>query len=313
MDLIADIGGTHSRCALVNDKGKLIAVESFENHEFDGILEVFEHYLGRRRLSDRPTDVALAVAGPVGGDEVRMTNLPWRFSQAALEKELGANRLIVVNDFAAVAWALPTLLSDDLCKVGGGEPAARAPLVVLGPGSGLGIATLVPFNSNWAVVAGEGGNASIATSTPAEAAIVDSLRDPSGYCAAETVLSGPGLSRIYALMVERAGQEAATLLPAAISAAAAAGEPLAVAARNMFFGLLGGMAGDLALTAGARGGIYVAGGIVPRLLAAFLESDFRERFEAKGRYRSYLSAIPTYVITAPMPALLGLRKLLGYR
>jgi glucokinase len=114
-------------------------------------------------------------------------------------------------------------------------------------------------------------------------------------------------------MVERAGQEAATLLPAAISAAAAAGEPLAVAARNMFFGLLGGMAGDLALTAGARGGIYVAGGIVPRLLAAFLESDFRERFEAKGRYRGYLSAIPTYVITAPMPALLGLRKLLGYR
>jgi glucokinase len=313
MDFIADVGGTHSRCALVDDKGKLIAVENFENHGFRGIADVFEHYLSRRRLNDRPTDVALAIAGPVGGDEVHMTNLPWRFSQAGLRDELGLNRLLVVNDFAAVAWALPALRPEDLCKVGGGEPAPRAPLAVLGPGSGLGVATLVPADSNWTVLPGEGGNVSVATMTKGEAEIVDSLRDPSGYCAAETVLSGPGLTRLYAALVERADQEAEALTPAAISAAAAAGDPLALAAQGMFFELLGSMAGDLALTTGARGGVYIAGGIVPRLLGPFLESRFRERFEAKGRYAAYLEAIPSYVITAPMPALIGLRKLLGYR
>lgn len=313
MDLIADIGGTHSRCALIDDKGRLVAAETYENREFDGVREVLEHYLGRRRLSDRPSEAALAIAGPVVGDEVAMTNLPWRFSQPELREALGLSRLLVINDFAAVAWALPALGPDDLHTIGGGLAVPREPIAVLGPGSGLGVAVLAQVSGNWTVLPGEGGNVSVATATADEAAVVDVLRDATGYCAAESVLSGPGLARIHDFLSERAGQEPPGFTPAAISAAAAKGDRLAVESQAMFFGLLGGMAGDLALTVGARGGVYIAGGIVPRLLKAFVASEFRERFEAKGRYRPYLQAIPTFVITAEMPALIGLRKVLGYR
>lgn len=313
MDLIADIGGTHSRCALIDDKGRFVAAETFENREFDGVREVLEHYLSRRRTRDRPSQAALAIAGPVTGDEIAMTNLPWRFSQLELRKALSLSRLLAVNDFAAVAWGLPVLEPTDLHRIGGGQAVPREPLAVLGPGSGLGVAVLAPAAGNYIVLPGEGGNIAAATATADEAAVVDSLRDATGYCAAESLISGPGLVRIHDVLSERAGQEPPNLMPAAISAAAAKGDRLAIEAQAMFFGLLGGLAGDLALTIGARGGVYIAGGIVPRLLTAFEASEFRERFESKGRYRSYLESIPTHVITADLPALTGLRKLLGYR
>lgn len=313
MDLIADIGGTHSRCALIDDKGRLIAAETYENREFDGVAEVLEHYLSRRRLQDRPSEAALAIAGPVTGDEVAMTNLPWRISQHELRDTLGLTRLLVVNDFAAVAWALPVLGPKELHPIGGGQAVTREPLAVLGPGSGLGVAVLAPVEGNWVVLPGEGGNVSVATATADESAVVDTLRDASGYCAVESLVSGPGLARIHEFLSERAGEEPPGLTPAAISAAAAKGDRLAVEAQAMFFALLGGLAGDLALTVGARGGIYIAGGIIPRLLTAFEASEFRARFEGKGRYQPYLEAIPTYVITASAPALIGLRKVLGYR
>ncbi len=313
MDLIADIGGTHSRCALIDDTGRPLAVEIYENRDFDGVRAVLEHYLAQRRESDRPHEAAIAIAGPIVGDRVAMTNLPWRFSQSELKKELGLQRLIVINDFAAVAWSLPLLARTQLQSVGGGQAAPREPLAVLGPGSGLGVAILVPVADTWTVLSGEGGNVAVATTTPAEAAVVETLRDADGYCAAETLISGPGLARAYAVLAERAGQDVTALTPAAVSAAAERGDALAVEARSIFFGLLGGLAGDIALTTGARGGVYIAGGIVPRMLTSFTNSAFRERFEAKGRYRNYLAAIPTYVITAATPALTGLCKVLGHR
>ncbi len=313
MDLIADIGGTHSRCALIDDKGRLIAAETYENHEFNGVAQVLEHYLSRRRLRDRPSEAALAIAGPVTGDEVAMTNLSWRISQQELRETLGLTRLLVINDFAAVARALPVLGPKDLHSIGGGQAVPREPLAVLGPGSGLGVAVLAPVEGNWVVLPGEGGNVSVATATADESAVADTLRDASGYCAVESLVSGPGLARIHEFLSERAGQESPGLTPAAISAAAAKGDRLAVEAQAMFFALLGGLAGDLALTVGARGGIYIAGGIVPRLLTAFEASEFRARFEGKGRYQPYLAAIPTHVITASVPALIGLRQVLGYR
>jgi len=313
MDLIADIGATHTRCALIDDKGSAVAAESFQSGEFASPRDILAHYLSRRRLSDKLTVAALAIAAPVTGDRVEMTNLPWQFSQRELRAQLGLSRLLVVNDFAAVAWALPALKSEDLRQIGGGEAIARAPLAVVGPGSGLGVSVLVPFEGNWTVLPGEGGNISIATTTDDEAAIVAPLRDATGFCAAETLVSGPGLARIYEFLATRAGQDEAVLTPAAVAAAAKANNPVAEQALELFFGLLGTIAGDLALTAGARGGVYVAGGIVPKLIEPLLASAFRERFLAKGRYRPYLEAIPTYVVTAPVPALVGLRKLLGYR
>ena len=312
MDLIADIGGTHSRCALIDSEGRLVAVESYENRDFDGVRAVLEHYIAQRRETDRPHAAAIAIAGPIVGDRVAMTNLPWRFSQSDLREALKLQRLTVINDFAAVAWSLPLLTRTQLQPVGGGQAAPREPLAVLGPGSGLGVTVLIPVADNWTVLSGEGGNVAVATTTAAEAAVVATLRDADGYCAAETLVSGPGLTRIYAILAAQAGQNAPALTPAAVSAAAERGDSLAVEARSMFFGMLGSLAGDIALTAGARGGVFIAGGIVPRMLTSFANSAFRERFEAKGRYRSYLAAIPTCVITAKTPALTGLRKVLGY-
>jgi glucokinase len=314
MDIIADIGGTHSRCALVDDHGQPVAVEIYENRNFDGVEGVLSHYLSRQRMhGGRPRDGAIAIAGPVTGDVVKMTNLEWQLSRRELCAALGLRRLTIVNDFAAVAWSLPRLAPDALRKVGRGEPVPGQALAVLGPGSGLGVAALVPAAGDWAVVSGEGGNVAAATSSPAEATVVDALRDAEGFCAAETLISGPGLANIYSVLAARSGDGGQVLTPAAVSAAAARGEPAAVAAQSMFFGMLGALAGDLALTTAARGGVYIAGGIVPKLLDAFERSGFRDRFESKGRYRDFLSAIPTYVITAPTPALTGLCTILGYR
>lgn len=313
MDLIADIGATNTRCALIDDKSNLIALERFENREFDGVQDVLECYLERRRVTDRPSQAAIGIAAPITDGEISMVNLPWRFARAELAAALRLSRLIVINDFAAVAWALPSLTDGDLQLIGGGSPVDRATRVVLGPGSGLGVATLVPFEGSWTVVAGEGGNVASSPETATECIVVDALRDSSGYCAAETLISGPGLARILDVLSEQAGVEPPQLTPAAVSAAAARGDPLAQKAQTIFFGMLGSFASDLALTAGARGGVYIAGGIIPRLRKAFVASAFRERFLAKGRHRGYLEAIPTYVITVDEPALLGLRTVLGYR
>jgi len=187
-------------------------------------------------------------------------------------------------------------------------------MAVLGPGSGLGVGGLLPAADGWAAISGEGGHHTLAAMNREEADVIDAVRDESGHCSAERILSGPGLVRLYRALAKMAGRESAPeITPADVSALAKQGEPLARRTYAMFFAMLGTVAGNLALILGARGGVYVAGGIVPRVLEAFERSEFRERFVAKGRYRSYLEAIPTYVITDAVPAFLGLRSLLGYR
>ncbi len=313
MNLIADIGATHSRCAVIDRQGALLAPEVFKNRDFAGLQELLRCYLDQRRGSGTPDGAALAVAGPVLGDEVRMPNIDWRFSQAALRNVLGLRRLVVVNDFAAVAWALPDLTEADLEKIGGGTPVARTAMTTLGPGSGLGIATTAPCVDGWTVVDGEGGNMTFSGITPQQQAVAEHIRAETGHCSAENFLSGPGLANIHAALGSLQGHGDTRIGPAQISAAAEAGEPLACAARALFFEVLGAVAGNLALTVGARGGVFIAGGIAPRMLEPLAQSRFRESFVAKGRYRYYLEAIPTYVITDPFPAFRGLRTLLGYR
>jgi glucokinase len=243
-----------------------------------------------------------------------MINIDWRFSQTALKDELGLSRLLVVNDFAAIAWGLPQLGPADLLTLGDGKPAARATFAAIGPGSGLGVASLVPASEDWAVVTGEGGHATMAAFTDEEAEVVRLVRERhGGHCSAEHVLSGPGLVNLYVALAEMAGRGRPTVTPRDVSELAKQGEPLARKAQGMFFAMLGTVAGNLALTVGARGGVFIAGGIVPQVLDAFARSEFRERFEAKGSYRDYLAAIPTHVITAPLPAFRGLRMLLGFR
>lgn len=311
---MADIGATHTRCALLDDKGREIAAEGFDNADFTGVTGVLGVYLDHRRASDRPTRAVLAVAAPIAGDDVQMINIGWRFSQRELKAELGLKRLTVVNDFAAVAWSLPQLGPSDLQQIGGGKSVPRTTMATLGPGSGLGVSALVPANDAWAVMTGEGGHVAMAAASREEQDVIALLRERfDGHCSAERVLSGPGLVNLYVALAELAGRGQPKVTPEDVTNLAKQGEPLARKTLGMFFALLGTMAADLAVTTGARGGVYIAGGIVPRLAAELKKSEFRPRFEAKGRYRAYIAAIPTYVITAPTPALRGLRYLLGYR
>jgi len=314
MDLMADIGATTTRCALVDDKGQELAPEIFDNVDFTGLAGVLRVYLDHRRASDQPTRAVLAVAAPITGDEVEMTNIGWRFSQRELKEALRLKRLHVVNDFAAIAWSLPLLTPADVVKIGGGESVPRATLAALGPGSGLGVSALVPAADGWTAMTGEGGHVAMPGTTPEEDEVIACLRERfDGHCSAERVLSGPGLVNLYVALAEIAGRGQPTVTPQDVSNLAKQGEPLARKTLGMFFAMLGTVAANLAVTTGARGGVYVAGGIVPRLIEPLRQSAFRARFENKGRYRPYLAAIPTHVITAPLPAFLGLKYLLGYR
>jgi glucokinase len=311
---MADIGATTTRCALLDDKGQELAPESFDNADFTGVAGVLRVYLDHRRASDRPTRAALAVAAPIGGDEVQMVNIGWRFSQKALKEDLDLKRLQVVNDFAAIAWALPLLRPADVVRVGGGESVPRKTVAALGPGSGLGVSALVPTADSWAVMTGEGGHVAMPAATREEQDVIALLRDRfDGHCSAERVLSGPGLVNLYVALAELAGRGRPTVNPEDVTNLARQGEPMARKTLGMFFAMLGTIAANLAVTTGAHGGVYIAGGIVPRLVEQLHKSEFRARFEAKGRYRDYLAAIPTHVITAPLPAFRGLRYLLGYR
>ena len=313
MDLIADIGATNTRCALLDDEGGTRAPEIFANAEFAGIEDVLRKYLEHHRSLDRPRRAALAIAAPVLADDVEMLNIDWRFSQTELKTSLNLSALLVVNDFAAVAWALPALRPSDYAQVGGGQPALSAPFVVLGPGSGLGVASLIPSTDGWSAVSSEGGHVTLAATTLDEAAAIQRIRKKTGHCSAERVLSGPGLERLYATLAELDGRTVPAVAAADVTQLARQGEPLAGKTLSMFFAFLGTVAGDLALTLGARGGVYIAGGIVPPLVDLLQLSGFRTRFVSKGRYSEYLESIPTRVITEPLPAFGGLSVLLGYR
>jgi glucokinase len=313
MDLMADIGATHTRCALLDDQGNEIAPEVFDNVDFTGLVGILTVYLDHRRSSDRPKRAALAIAAPILGDEVRMTNIGWHFSQTELKAQLGFQRLTLCNDFAAIAWGLPHLDANDRRQIGGGTPRTRATMAVLGPGSGIGVSALLPSADGWTVMTGEGGHVSLPTLTSEEQDVIAMLRERFGHCSAERVLSGQGLVNLYVALAELAGRGRPTVTPEDVTRLASQREPLARKTLNMFFAMLGTVAGDLALTTGALGGVYVAGGIVPRVLDTLAQSEFRARFETKGRYREYMAAIPTYVITTALPAFRGLKYLLGYR
>jgi glucokinase len=312
MDLIADIGGTNSRLALLHPDGRIARAETFRNQDFAALEDVVRRFLAA--ATERPPErAALAIAAPIAGDEIAMTNIGWRFRRHELHQITGARELWLLNDFEALAHALPHLRAADVRQVGGGRALAGAALAILGPGSGLGVAAAAPNGDGWTAIPGEGGHVSLPVFTPDEAAIVAEHGEPNGHCSAERLLSGPGLVRIHSTLARLAGQQAGTLSPREITARAERGDAVAARTVDVFCGWLGTVAGNLALTVGARGGVFIAGGIVPQMLETFARSQFRERFVAKGSYRNYLDSIPTAVILAEKPAFIGLRAVLGYR
>ncbi len=312
LGLVADIGATNTRLALVEPGGAVTRVRVFATDEAPDMGHMVESYLEAEDVGVRPAAAVLAIAAPVTGDEVTLTNFPWTFSIHELRERLGLKALRIINDFVANAYALPYLGDNDRTQVGAGAPVAETPRGVLGPGSGLGVSALVSAEGGHAVpIRGEGGHVTMAAADAHEAEVLDLLRRRFDHVSAERVLSGPGILNLYNALCEVAGEPQEQFTPAQITDAKTGEEhPRAREATEMFCAMLGTVAGDLALTLGARGGIYIAGGIVPRLGARFSASPFRERFEAKGRFRDYLAAVPTYVITRPFPALLGTAKLL---
>jgi glucokinase len=304
--LVGDIGATNARFGLVSPDGGLLQSSTFACADFAGIGAAIGAYLANRGLLAMPRVGALAIAAAITGDQVHMTNHPWSFSVAALQDQLGFERLIAINDFTALALALPRLSSGDRMPVGGGMSVEEAPRAVLGPGSGLGVSGLIRAGSQWAALTGEGGHATMAAASEREDAVLQLMRRHFDHVSAERCLSGPGLVNLYNSLAALDRVPAAPYTAAQITdPETGARDPLCHEATAMFCAMLGTVAGNLALTLGARGGVYIGGGIVPRLGARFAESGFRERFEAHGRMGALLAAVPTYVVTHPLPALLG--------
>lgn len=312
--LVGDVGATNARFGLVSPDGGLLHSSTFACADFAEIGDAVRAYLEMRGGLPAPRIGALAIAAAITGDRIRMTNHPWSFSVAALRDRLGFDRLVAINDFTAVALAVPRLAPADRMPVGGGAPVAGKPAAVLGPGSGLGASGLVPAGGGWAALTGEGGHATMAPATARESAVLDLMRRRFDHVSAERCLSGPGLVNLYNSLAALDGVPAAPYTAAQITdPETGAQDPLCREATAMFCAMLGTVAGNLALTLGAQGGVYIAGGIVPRLGTRFAESGFRERFEAKGRMRPFLAAIPTYVVTHQLPAFLGCAAALAER
>jgi glucokinase len=310
--LVGDIGATNARFGLVSPDGAILNSSTFADADFATIGEAIRAYLAQNGSRQRPRIGCLAIAAPATSDQIRMTNHPWSFSVAALRAELGFERFEVINDFTATALALPRLGPADRMPVGGGAPVAGRPIAVLGPGSGLGVSGLVPAGPRWLPLTGEGGHVTMAAVTGRQNGVLEWMRRHFDHVSAERCLSGPGLVNLYNALAALDGVPAAPYTAAQITdPAMMAQDPLCAEATGMFCGMLGTVAGDLALTLGAQGGVYIAGGIVPRLGAYFVDTGFRARFEAKGRLSPYLAAIPIYVVTHPLPAFLGCAAVLA--
>jgi len=297
--LLADIGGTNSRFALAGPDGQPERVLIIENDTVANLEGAIACYIDE--TGARPSAAVLAVAGPLDGEEVVLTNRAWRFQPAALARRFGFEKLRLVNDFEAIAWALTRLTSADARPLGPTPPARPGVKVVLGPGTGLGVAALVPVNGRWQVLASEGGHASFGPQSLEEMEIFATLLHECGSVCAETVLSGPGLARL--LRAIDPGSQAQT--PEAVVANALKGEPAALAAVQLFVLLLGRFAGGLALTFKAVGGVYIAGGVVARLGPLIDVQALRAAFEAHPPYQTLLASIPIWLLTRSEPGLLG--------
>lgn len=310
--LLGDVGGTNARWAWQAVPGAPVQdIVVRPCAESASLEESARKYLAASGHS-RPAWASIGIATPVTGDHVRMTNHVWSFSVAEVQRALGLQRFLVINDFTALALSLPALGPQDLRAVGGGRAVVGAPVGLLGPGTGLGVSGLMPQpGGRWAPLAGEGGHVTLAATDDREAAILAWLRRRHGHVSAERVLSGAGLVNLLEALDAVDGVAARARLPSEVTQAAVDGsDARCVQAVRLFTRFLGIVAGNLALTLGARGGVHIGGGIVPRLGAAFDGATFRAGFEHKGRFAAYLEAIPTWVITAATPALIGASRAL---
>jgi glucokinase len=304
--LIGDIGGTNARFAIALN-GRFDHLRVLHTADHASLLDAIRVYLSGIPADLTPTEAFMDIAGPVTGDHLHLTNQNWSFSVSQMKADLGLSEMVVMNDFAATAMAVPYLQEADRLQIGPGNTAARGPIALIGPGTGLGVGSLVPVAGGWMQLPGEGGHVTMCAASEEESRILDVLRPQFDHVSAERLLSGQGLVNLYGAICTLRGLTGPALHANEITEGALAGhDPAAAQAIDLFCAMLGTVAGNLALTLGATGGVYVAGGIPPRFKDRFATSAFRERFESKGRMRPYLAPIPTYLILHPETALLGL-------
>ncbi|MGU3496464.1 glucokinase [Xanthobacteraceae bacterium A53D] len=297
--LLADIGGTNTRIARAGLDGQPydVRVEANDNHA--SLEDMFAGYFAATG-DERPVAGVFAVAGPVEGDHVRLTNRDWSFTRQDLARTLGLKDLLVLNDFAALAHGVPSLGRADLVMVGGGTAVAGAPILVCGPGTGLGTAALVPQkDGTLEVLPSEGGHVRFGAVAADEARILAHLVQEFGSVSVERVLSGSGLVRLHTIL-EGETRTSHEIIRAALTKAGPERESCFV-----FLRILGRVLGDFALVFDARGGVFIPGGVAAALAPLFAESPFREAFEAHDPYRARLVAIPTQVVVHPTPGLAG--------
>ena len=306
MDLIADIGGTNARFALI-EKGSV--KPQFERTlscaSYNTLIDAVHVYL-EEVSQPYPVAAYLAVATPVTGDQISMTNHTWSFSVADTRKILQLDLLKVINDFTSLSLALPYLTGADYKQLGRGETVENQAMAVLGPGTGLGVSGAIPAGEYYLPIQGEGGHVAYGALNDREAAIIDVIRRKHHFISAELLVSGPGLVLLFDAIAECDDVAQSIMTPAEITEVGLNGfDPVARETLSVFCSILGTIAGNLALTLGARGGVFIGGGIVPRLGKYFFNSPFRQRFENHNRFADYLSAIPTFVIQSKYPALIG--------
>ncbi len=315
--LAADIGGTKTLVQLSTTGGEVLCEQRYPSASYPRFEELLSRFL--EECGTMPDAACLAVAGPVhdhgDGQTARVTNLPWQLDSRRLAGDFRIPQVRLVNDFAAVAHGISTLREDELCPLQAGLAQAAGPRLVVGAGTGLGAAQLITAGDEWRVLPAEAGHADFAPASPLQAELASGVRARLGRCAIEDVLSGPGLVNIYRFVLERAGQPLTDERRAwienrdagAVSAAAAGGDPQAAEALALFCAVYGATVGNLALFSLPTGGIYVAGGIAPRLIEQLRHGPFLEAFHAKGKMRHLMATFPLAVVMNPAVGLQGAR------
>ncbi|OFC61547.1 glucokinase [Candidatus Erwinia dacicola] len=313
--LVGDVGGTNARLALCDvETGAILQAKTFPTTNYASLEAVIHAYLDEQQQDIKHG--CIAIACPITEDWVEMTNHNWAFSTSKMKTSLAFKALEIINDFTAVSMAIPMLSPDDVLQFGG-EPAVQdKPVAVYGAGTGLGVAHLIHVDKRWVSLSGEGGHVDFAANSDEEDMILEVLRAELGHVSAERILSGGGLVNLYHAIVKSDDREPENLKPRDVSERALNGSCTDCRrALSMFCVCMGRFGGNLALNLGTFGGVYIAGGIVPRFLEFFKASGFRAAFEDKGRFRDYTSHIPVFMITYDQPGLLGagahLRQTLG--
>lgn len=304
--LVGDIGGTNARFALWRDN-QLHEVKVFATEDYTSPEQAIEAYFEALAIPRGGVAAAcLAVAGPVDGDEFRFTNNHWRLSRSAFCQRLQIGQLLLINDFTAMALGMTRLREGECREVCPGQADPLRPALVIGPGTGLGVGSLLRLGGkHWHALPGEGGHVDLPVGNAREAAIHQYIHGQIGHVSAETVLSGGGLVRLYQAICALDGENPRHTSPAQITDAALGGEPRARAVIEQFCRFLGRVAGNNVLTLGARGGVYIVGGVIPRFAELFLRSGFADSFGDKGCMSGYFQGVPVWLVTAEFSGLLG--------